>query len=193
MPPALPPLFVLRHGETVWNREGRLQGQLDSALTPLGHAQAERQGAILARVVPEGAVAISSDSGRARVTAGIALAGKGIEARPDPRLREVALGVWQGLTIAEVKAGWPDLTAGRAPEDWKFDAPGGERLDALAARVVDVLDGLTGPTILFTHGMTSRVLRCLALGRPLSDLGALPCGQGVVHLIEKGAARLLEA
>ncbi|MGP1357079.1 histidine phosphatase family protein [Roseicyclus sp.] len=193
MPPALPPLFVLRHGETVWNREGRLQGQLDSALTPLGRAQAERQGAILARVVPEGAVAISSDSGRARVTAGIALAGTGIEARADPRLREIALGAWQGLTIAEVAAGWPDLTAGRTPEDWKFDAPGGEGLDALAARVGDVLAGLTGPTILVTHGVTSRVLRCLALGRPLSELGALPCGQGVVHLIENGGARLLEA
>jgi glucosyl-3-phosphoglycerate phosphatase len=192
MPPALPPLFVLRHGETVWNREGRLQGQLDSALTPLGRAQAERQGTILRRVLPEGAEAVSSDSGRAIATAAIALGGLGLEARPDPRLREIALGDWQGLTVAEVEAGWPELTAGRTPETWKFDAPGGEELAALAARVGDVLAGLTGPTVVITHGVTSRVLRCLALGRPLSDLTALPCGQGVVHRIEAGAAHLLE-
>jgi broad specificity phosphatase PhoE len=50
---------------------------------------------------------------------------------------------------------------------------------------------LTGPTVLITHGLTSRVLRCLALGRPESDLGALPGGQGVVHVVEAGRAHLL--
>jgi broad specificity phosphatase PhoE len=43
----------------------------------------------------------------------------------DPRLREVALGDWQGLTVAEIEAGWGFLTEGRDPFDWKFDAPGG--------------------------------------------------------------------
>ncbi|MFW5655817.1 MAG: histidine phosphatase family protein [Roseicyclus sp.] len=194
MPAGLPPLYILRHGETEWNREGRLQGHLDSPLTPQGLRQAEAQGDVLRRIRPRPARAIVSDSGRAVRTAEIALRGLDLPVTRDARLREVDLGAWQGLTPAEVAADWPWLVKDRTPEMWKFDAPGGESLDDLAARVRDVLDGLDpsgGPVVIVTHGVTSRVLRGLATGRPLRDLGALPCGQGVVHAVEKGAARLL--
>jgi broad specificity phosphatase PhoE len=188
-----PPIYVLRHGETEWNREDRLQGHLDSPLTALGRGQAADQNAILRRHLPEGATAISSDSGRSVETARRALEGLNLPLRYDPRLREVALGDWQGLTIAEVERGWGFLTDGRDPFAWKFDAPGGENLAVFAARARAVLEGLTGPTVIFTHGMTSRVLRCIALGLPPEELGALPGGQGVVHAVENGAARVLTA
>jgi hypothetical protein len=139
-----PPIYVLRHGETEWNREGRLQGHLDSPLTALGRGQAAGQNAILRRHLPEGATAISSDSGRSVETARRALEGLDLPLRYDPRLREVALGDWQGLTIAEVERGWGFLTEGRDPFDWKFDAPGGESLAVFAARARAVLDGSDG-------------------------------------------------
>jgi probable phosphoglycerate mutase len=191
MTPKLPPLFVLRHGETEWNRDGRMQGHLDSALTPLGREQAARQGAILSRILPDGSQAVSSDSGRSVETARIALSGLGLSVALDPRLREVALGEWQGLTLAEIEAGWAPLVAGRDPMEWKFDAPGGETLGALAARARAILADVSGPTVIVTHGLTSRVLRCLALGRPPEDLGRVPGGQGVVHVIENGTAHLI--
>lgn len=192
MTAALPPLFILRHGETEWNRAGRMQGHLDSPLTPLGRAQAARQNAVLRRVLPANASAVSSDAARTVTSAEIALDGLAVPLRIDARLREVALGQWQGLTLAEIEAGWGWLTEGRDPMEWKFDAPGGETLAALAARAGAVLAGLDRPTVIVTHGLTSRVLRCLALGRPPEDLGKLPGGQGVVHVIEGGASHTLE-
>ncbi len=188
---ALPPLYILRHGETEWNRDGRMQGHLDSPLTPLGRSQAARQNAILRRVLPAGAEALASDSGRTVASARIALDGLGVALRTDARLREVALGDWQGLTLAEIETGWGRITRGRDPIEWKFDAPGGEGLAAFAARIDAVLAELSGPAVIVTHGLTSRVLRCLALGMPPENLGALPGGQGVVHAIEDGKARLL--
>lgn len=186
MVPRLPPLFVLRHGETEWNRESRLQGHLDSPLTPLGRTQAAQQNAILGRLLPDGADAdaITSDSGRAVATCAIAFEGLSLTPRIDPRLREVGLGDWQGLTLDEVAAGWPNIVRGRDPLDWKFDAPGGERLHAFEARIRAVLAEIDRPTVIVTHGLTSRLLRCLASGRPAGAMGALAGGQGVVHVVD---------
>jgi len=188
-----PTLYILRHGETEWNRSGRLQGHLDSPLTALGRRQAGAQNAILTRHAPVDAVAISSDSERSVTTARRALEGLDMPLVLDARLREVALGRWQGMTMAEIRHDWAGVIGDRDPFEWKFDAPGGESLDDLAARAGAVLDELSGPTVIVTHGLTSRVLRCLALGRPPSDLGKLPGGQGVVHVVEDGTARVLSA
>jgi probable phosphoglycerate mutase len=187
----LPELFVLRHGETAWNVEGRLQGHLDSPLTPRGVAQAQAQRAILARVAPVQARVVSSPSPRARRTAGIACDGHAITL--DPRLMEIDLGAWTGKLVTEIVADHPHLQGDGDPHLWKFTAPRGERLDDMTARCQAVLDGLSGPTILFTHGLTSRVLRCLALGNPPRTLSDLPGGQGVVHHIRDGQAQILTA
>jgi probable phosphoglycerate mutase len=186
---SLPPLYILRHGETEWNTEERLQGHLDSPLTPRGLAQAEAQRAILNRVLPAGAAVFSSPSPRAWRTAEIALPGHDITR--DARLMEIALGDWTGRTLAEIGAQHPDVVASMDRHLWKFTAPGGERLEEMAARCRAVLDALRGPCVLVTHGVTSRLLRCLALGLPPQALSELPGGQGVVHLVETGTARVL--
>ena len=188
-----PILYFLRHGETEWNRDGRLQGHLDSPLTDEGLRQARAQNAILRRHAPSDATAYSSDSGRTMETSRLALEGLSIPLTIDARLREVALGDWQGLTVEEIERDWGFLTEDRDPFDWKFDAPKGETLAELTARSRDVLEALTGPTVIVTHGMTSRVMRCIALGIPTTDLGALPGGQGVVHVVENCKARVLTA
>lgn len=184
----IPDLFVLRHGETIWNVEGRLQGSLDSELTDLGRDQARAQGAILSRVLPEGARAFSSPQGRAVQTGAIALAGSGLKVTQDARLAEVSLGTWQGETLESLAPRVlmePELL-------WKLTAPQGERLDDLIARCTAFLDDLSGPAVIVTHGVTSRALRGIALGVAPENWADLAGGQGVVHHLCAGKARVLE-
>jgi probable phosphoglycerate mutase len=188
-----PELWVLRHGETQWNTEERLQGRLDSPLTAAGLHQARRQGQLLAAHLPGPVRVISSDAPRALRTAEIAVSGLGLTIEADPRLAEIDLGKWQGRTVQDLRADHPDIARATDPHLWKFTAPGGETLGQMAARVQAVLEGLTGPTVLVTHGVTSRLLRCIVLGLPITDLASVPGGQGVVHHIRDGKAQILTA
>jgi len=185
---ACPDIYILRHGETEWNRQGRLQGWLDSPLTELGRAQAARQGAVLAA---EGAVDLplwSSPAPRALATAALALPGR--SARPDPRLREITLGPWDGLTRAEIAALSPGVPLSAHPFHW-YDLTPGERFEGLRARVAAFMDELDGPSVIVTHGITSRFLRGAALGLDLDGIAALPGGQGVVWHLSAGTERVL--
>ena len=167
----VPPLFILRHGETAWNRIGRLQGRRDSPLTEMGLRQAARQGALLRELAP-GLPARSSPQGRAMETARAA----GLDPTPDPRLAEISLGAWEGRDLSEIA---PPPGIG-----WKFAAPGGETRAALEARLRGLLADLDGPAILVTHGVASICLRGLLLGLP--DLDRLEDPQGTVHRIANG-------
>ena len=167
---------MLRHGETTWNRAGVLQGGRDAPLTARGRVQAARQGAILrARGVT--APALASPQGRARASAALA----GLDAAPDPALRELGMGAWEGRALRDVPA--------RGGVSWKFAAPGGETRAALEARLAAFLAGLDGPRVLMTHGVVSIALRALLTGAP--DWDALDDPQGVVHAVEDGRARVL--
>ncbi len=187
-----PDLWILRHGETAWNAEGRLQGRLDSPLTPLGEAQARAQGVLLQRAgLPRNVRVRVSPAGRARRTADLALKGAAWPVTVDPDLVEVGLGAWQGRTRSEILQAHPDIDLSRDPYLWKFDGPGCETLDEIVARAHRALTRLEGPTILITHGIMSRVLRCVVLGLPPQNLSHLPGGQGVIHHISEGRAQCL--
>lgn len=138
-------LFLVRHGESAWNAESRLQGQADAPLSALGREQAHRLREAVAALPADGAVA--SDLSRARDTARLA----GVrDAAPDPRWRECAMGEWEGLLEAEV--GPDDLRAFRRGE---LVPAGGERWDEFQARVAEAVDGLAdrgGSWLVFTHG-----------------------------------------
>ena len=97
----------MRHGETDWNRELRLQGNSDTMLNATGRAQALELARELAEV-PLDAV-YSSDLGRARETAEIVVAGRRLDVRLDPGLRERSFGSWEGLTRSEIAERFPDL------------------------------------------------------------------------------------
>jgi broad specificity phosphatase PhoE len=102
-------LFVVRHGRTAWNAEGRYQGHADPPLDALGEVQAEATARILAGHRP--GLLVVSDLRRAVATAAPLARASGLDPVVDPRLREVDLGAWEGLTRAEAAQRFPDEMA----------------------------------------------------------------------------------
>ena len=183
-------IYLVRHGQTVLNLEGRYQGRIDSPLTPLGIAQAEAVARRLAEIMTRdcGAWRLeSSTQGRARQTADLIAAATGLPpAKLDHRLVEAGYGELEGLTRPEVDARWPQFiglvgTFGRAP--------GGESLEALTARAAAWLaDHPESEThaIAVSHASTGRVLRGLYLGLDLEATRRLETPQDAFHLLAGG-------
>ena len=174
-------LYLMRHGQTVWNAQGRMQGWLDSPLTELGRRQAEWQAALVADVT--GATRYASPLGRAQQTAAIVFGGADVI--PDDRLREIDVGDFSGHCYPDLVAAHPHLFEGGRLA-WYDRAPGGEGLAALRARAEAFLADLTGPALIVTHGITLRMLRLVALGRPDTLLEDMTVEQGAVHVIRAG-------
>ena len=179
-----PDLHLLRHGETEWNLEERLQGRGDSALTERGLGQARRQAALLRGV---GGVRLSSPLGRADRTARIVF---GPDFRRDDRLVEICVGRFAGQRLADLRRAHPALFSG-GPLDWYDRCPGGEGFAALHARCAAFLAGLQGPAIIVTHAITLRMIRLIVLDRPLSALACDPVHQGAVHRLSRGQETVL--
>jgi len=148
-------LIVVRHGQTVWNSEGRFQGHLDSELTPDGIIQA--QGLARRLQTHRFSALYSSDLGRAAETARIIAAATGHTLVTDARLRERNLGVFQGLRSEEIRAAYPEaheLYRGRDPD---YVVPGGESLRQQVERNVACFEELAhkhsgDAVVIVTHG-----------------------------------------
>ena len=194
-----PTLYILRHGETEWNRDGRCQGHLDAPLTDLGHEQARVQGQILRAQVLPGYPDIQihvSPLGRTRTTWGVAAAAAGLSKHPitiEPRLAEVHMGLWQGRLRADFLA--EDTRARALPNLFEVSlaAPGGEGFEALKMRVTDYLAGLTQPTICVTHGITSLLLRGLVRGLTRAEMAGQGHDQGMVYRLKNGSEEKMRA
>ncbi|WJY21075.1 histidine phosphatase family protein [Fontisubflavum oceani] len=190
----MPPIYILRHGETVWNLESRFQGALDSPLTAKGEAQARIQGRIVSRILAEtpNLSVYCSPQGRARATWEIARGGYDGPVAFDERLAEVNMGAWQGLTRDEAATRWPTLFSNPGSYlERALTAPEGERYASLLTRVLGVLDDLNGPTLIVTHGVTSSVIRGLCLGLEFDEMTWLDHEQGVVFAIRDGVETVL--
>jgi probable phosphoglycerate mutase len=122
--PAVTRFGLIRHAETVWNRARRVQGQLDSPLTPEGERQAERWGRAL-NDLPWNRI-LASDTGRAVTTAAIINGHLNLAIETDPRLRELDWGRWTSLTIARIRAEDRDEVQAQEAAGWEFRPPGGE-------------------------------------------------------------------
>lgn len=181
-PKVHPDIFILRHGETVWNRSGRFQGRLDSPLTEAGRRQALCQRDILRAngVVPD--AIYCSPQGRAQQTAAL-ICDEQCQIRLDDRLQEIDFGLWEGLTRDEVGKQTGDPAASGL---WQFASPGGEDFAAISGRVADFLGDLLGPAIVVTHGTTSQVMRGLCMGLDQAALLTLPKDHGCVYLMSAG-------
>jgi probable phosphoglycerate mutase len=184
-----PEILLVRHGETVWNREGRFQGQRDSPLTRRGVQQMLAAGRTLrARFGSELAqfTLIASPLARAWQSAVLLTEAAGLEPQRiqlEPLVREISWGAWDGLTAEEIAARDPELWQRRIDDAFLGRPPnGGEsRLDVLA-RAQQWLAGL-GPqarVLVVTHGTFGRALRCAWRGLPHAAMLAMRAPQDAV-------------
>ena len=170
-------LLLIRHGETLWNQQGRMQGQNDSPLTPLGLTQARQLGKRLATV--SFTTLYSSDLGRAHQTARCIADATGHEIVADERLRERHFGIFEGMTNNEIKSQHPELYelfAKRLPD---FCMPGGESAAQFSVRCVGALEGIAarhdGETIaVVTHGLVLDALYRKAVNLALEKPRGFP-------------------
>lgn len=189
-------IFLVRHGETTWNAEGRFQGQLDSPLTPHGREQAAQNGKLLAAALAgRGAVAMHvSPLGRAQQTAAVVRAHSTYASSvAEPRIQEVTTGTWDGLTHTDIEAGWPGLLDGATAFDWYFRAPDGEAYDAAVTRVRSWLDAVDSSVVTVSHGLVGRLIRGTYLGLPRAQALVLPVPQDVVWHLAHGRVEALTA
>jgi broad specificity phosphatase PhoE len=192
-------IIFLRHGETAYNAENRLQGQLDIPLNARGREQARsvgrelqaRAGAEIAKLEAADAF-IASPLARARETMEIARDAIGLPParyRVDAALKEISFGAWEGLTWPEVEARDPGGVRARRKDRWNFAPPGGESYAMLAERVRPWLDGLTGDAFVVAHGGVARALMTLIAGVAPEKAGGAPILQGRALCFENGSCR----
>lgn len=161
-------VILLRHGETTHNADGVWQGQLDSPLSERGRAQADAVGPALAALAPSRVV--TSDLSRARLTAEAVGRALGVPVALDPRFREIHAGAWQGLTNAEVVAGWPQERAAILRGEDVRRGGDGESMSDVVARVGVGLDELVASmdpgecVVVSTHGAAGRACAAWLLG-----------------------------
>lgn len=175
---------LIRHGETDFNSQGRVQGHIDVPLNEQGRAQARE----LARELTGGpdrfAALYCSHLTRARETAEII--GEALDLSPivDPRFAESARGEWEGLTWDEVERKRPGSVAAWLAAGPDFRFPGGESLQEHSDRVIEALTELRqkahGPTLVACHGGTIRVALCHSRGVGLDHFHKFDVPNGAV-------------
>ena len=194
----MPTIYYIRHGETSWNAEGRLQGTQDVPLNDRGRRQASDAGHVLADLLARDGhdkaalPFVASPLGRARST--MELVRRVLELPPDDyslddRLREIGYGVWEGSTLAEMQAADPALFARRLTEKWTMAPEGGETYASVQLRMRDWYDPLLVDTVAVAHGGTARALM-VALGLETPESAAdLFIEQGAVYVFRDGGLK----
>ncbi len=190
-------LIFLRHGETAYNAENRLQGQLDIPLNARGREQARsvgrtlgaRIGAEIGQLEVAGAF-IASPLVRARET--MEIARDAIRLPPgryhlDAALKEISFGVWEGLTWPEIEARDPRGVRARRKDKWTFAPPGGESYAMLAERLRPWLSELRGEAFVVSHGGVARALMALIAGVAPAKAADAPIAQGRALCFENGS------
>jgi probable phosphoglycerate mutase len=190
-------IYLVRHGQTAFNLERRLQGHVDSELTPLGLAQAAAVGELLAGLAADDDGPpwrlVSSPLGRARRTADIIGRRLGLAVETEPRLIELSWGDWDGRLRIELEARHPDAFA---DSGWAFRASAGESFEAVAARMADWLASLPPEperrVVAVSHGVAGRVLRGVYAGLSREATISQDVPQDAVFRLAGGAIARIE-
>lgn len=199
MTSSLPPLLVIRHGETQWNVAGRLQGRQDTPLTVNGIRQALAVAARLSETVADlqGAAFWVSPLGRARQTASILA---DIWSLPfaqfieEPMLTERGYGVWEGRSMEDIERDLPDQYRAHAADPWDYCMPDGESRTALTKRLGAwgaTLDARR-PHIAVIHSGCLRALRGIYTDASPADILAYREPQTAAFLLSEGDEIMLD-
>lgn len=191
-------IYMIRHGQTDWNAEGRLQGQKDIGLNDTGRAQARLNGRTLRGLL--GAEAplfdyVSSPLGRTRETMQLARSEMGLDPlayRTDDRLVELSFGDWEGHTLDEIRAVSPDRLKARSRQKWSFIPPGvdAESYEILSWRVGAWLQAVSQPTVCVAHGGVVRSILKLVGGWDEMEASKCDIPQDRVLIIDREAGRV---
>ncbi|GGB51645.1 phosphoglycerate mutase [Roseibium aquae] len=166
-------MIFIRHGQTDWNAEGRMQGRKDIPLNATGIDQAIGNGRRLAAFLQREGLSVgdfdfvASPLDRTRQTMALVRAQLQLPEdgyRLDPRLLEITFGDWEGHTLEELALTEPALVAARARDKWGFTPPNGESYAMLTGRISNWLTTVSEPSIVVAHGGVFRVMRALLEG-----------------------------
>ena len=191
----MPVLYYVRHGETDFNSQGRLQGRRDTALNTHGRQQAAECGVLLGDLFvrdhrrAQDFKYVSSPLKRARETMEIVRAMLGLEAHNyevDARLIEIAYGEWEGLTLHEIETRNASVLSARERDKWDFAPPGGESYRELADRIGNWYRPLTADTVVAAHGGGVRALMAILNIVPEEQATLAQIEQGVVYVFADG-------
>jgi broad specificity phosphatase PhoE len=167
-------LWLLRHAETEWSRDGRHTGRSDLPLTDVGR---ERARALRERIAGRAfALVLSSPLSRARETAELA----GLEPQLRDDLVEFDYGEYEGITTAQIRERRPDWYL------WRDGCPGGESAQDVGRRVDRVIDetlGADGDVVIVAHGHVLRALAARWVGEPAAFGGRLRLDTGTVCVL----------
>ncbi|GAB6280372.1 MAG: histidine phosphatase family protein [Thermovirga sp.] len=181
-------IFLIRHGETDWNREGRFQGKMDIPLNALGRKQAEAA----AKALESAAIdrVVSSSLSRAADTANASAALLGLAVEIMDGFREIDHGLWEGHTAEEVEKIWPGMLATWHSHPETVTMPEGETLKDVQARasaaLEDVIAGSGNRVAIFSHDAVIKVLLCGVVDCNLSSFWRFRIANGSITLLEAG-------
>ena len=183
----VPTLYFMRHGETDWNAEARLQGQRDIPLNQTGRLQAGEAGRKLACVLhePDSLPWIVSPMERTRETAELARKAVGLPPTHyamDNRLKELTFGDWEGKTWPELKGVDKPSVQARYADKWGYVPPNGESYAMLHDRIKGWLDTISQDSVIVSHGGVARVLMVLRTGMPSHEAADAEIWQGKLLL-----------
>lgn len=185
-------LYLVRHGETEWNRQRRLQGRMDSALTAEGREHARANGALLAREGVEHLLV--SPLGRARETADLIRAEFVVTTTYEDRLVERHCGAWEGLTIDEIETRFPEEWAERNRDPFHHRPPGGENLPDMLERIAPLAERVRALPLrsaaIVSHGISGRVLLTHFLGLDPAAADKVRQPNDLVYRLEFSAAEI---
>jgi len=191
----MPILYFVRHGETDFNIEQRLQGQYETSLNVRGRMQARECGALLNDLFTreqrqsQDYAYMSSPLQRARETMQLARATLGLDPiayEVDDKLMEISYGEWEGSTLPEIEARDPQLLARREEDKWGFKPPGGECYRDVAARVGAWYATVTRDTVVVAHGGVARALMANFNILPEEEAAHADIAHGVVYVFAGG-------
>jgi len=180
-------IFLVTHGETDWNREGRFQGRRDTPLNDRGRGQARSAAGALLRSSVDRVVSspLSRAVGTAEATA--SLLGLGLETHPG--LIEIDHGLWEGHTAGEVESLWPGMLTLWHSRPEEVTMPGGENLHEVSRRAWgafrEILAGPGDALALFSHDAVLKVLLCRVFDAPLGSFWRFRLGNGSITLLEE--------